>query len=126
MRIGEVCLLTEDVVRLADFYKRLLEIDNDSSDPVHQTIIAEETMLTVLYDEKNGTRTGQNICLAFTVDDLDKEYQRVLALGAEIVEEPAVRPWGAANMSFRDPDGNTVYFRSFPKRQRSAEMEAVC
>ena len=71
MRIGEVCLLTEDVVRLADFYKRLLEIDNGSNDAVHQTIIADETMLTVF---NNGqVRKGQNICIAFTVDDLDKE-----------------------------------------------------
>ena len=114
MRIGEVCLLTEDVVRLADFYKRLLEIDNGSNDAVHQTIIADETMLTVFNDGQ--VRKGQNICIAFTVDDLDKEYHRVLALGAEIIEGPTVRPWGAANMSFLDPDGNIVYFRSFPKR----------
>ena len=116
MRIGEVCLLTEDVVKLSDFYKRLLKIDNDSSDPVHQTIIAEETMLTVLHAEQNGREAGQNFCLAFTVDDLDEEYQRVLSMGAEIVEGPKVRPWGASNMSFRDPDGNIVYFRSFLRK----------
>ena len=116
MRIGEVCLLTEDVVRLADFYKRLLGIDNHSSDPVHQTIISEETMLTVMHAEENALCTGQNVCLAFTVDDLGQEYQRVLSMGAEIVEEPTVRPWGASNMSFRDPDGNIVYFRSFLRK----------
>ena len=109
-----MCLLTEDVVRLADFYKKLLKIENDSNDSVHQTIIAEETMLTIFHDEQ--THKGQNICLAFTVHDLDKEYERILTLGAEIVEKPTVRPWGAANMSFRDPDGNIVYFRSFPKQ----------
>lgn len=113
MRIGEVCLLTGDVIRLSDFYKRLLRVDNHSSDPVHQTNIAEETMLTVLHAEQNELCAGQNICLAFTVDDLDQEYQRVLSLGAEIVESPKIRPWGAANMSFRDPDGNIVYFRCF-------------
>ncbi len=29
MIIGEVCLLTNDVRRLADFYKRLLGVDNN-------------------------------------------------------------------------------------------------
>ena len=29
MIIGAVCLLTNDVRRLADFYKKLLEIDNN-------------------------------------------------------------------------------------------------
>ena len=47
MIIGEVCLLTNDVRKLADFYKRLLEIDNNSDDDTHQFIITEETTLTV-------------------------------------------------------------------------------
>ena len=32
MRIGEVNLNPNDVVRLADFYKQLLDIDNGSND----------------------------------------------------------------------------------------------
>ena len=115
MILGEVCILTNHVVRLADFYKSLLDIDNGSNDEVHQTILAEETMLTVYNDGRQGNRTGQNMCIAFTVDDIDKEYQRVVSLGAAVIEPPAARPWGAGNMSFADPDGNVVYLRSFPK-----------
>lgn len=63
MKIGEVRLLTNDVVRLANFYKQLLE------------------------------------------------YRKVLDLGAEVIEGPTVRPWGAVNMSFYDPDRNIIYFR---------------
>ena len=40
------------------------------------------------------------------VDDIDKEYQRVVSLGAAVIEPPAARPWGAVNMSFADPDGH--------------------
>ena len=36
MRIDEVGLLTNDVKRLADFYKRLLETENNSDDETHQ------------------------------------------------------------------------------------------
>ena len=50
MRLGEISILTSDVVRLANFYKSLLDTDNGSDDAVHQTILAEETMLTV-YNE---------------------------------------------------------------------------
>lgn len=113
MRLGEVSLLTNDVVRLADFYKILLEINDDSKDEVHQTIIAEETMLTVYNDGSLKNNNNQNMCLAFTVDDMEKEYQKVLAMGAEIIEKPVRRPWGAVNMSFYDPDRNIVYLRSF-------------
>ena len=48
--------------------------------------------------EKNNQ--NQNICLAFTVDDIDREYEKVQTLGAEIIEPPTKRPWGAINMSF--------------------------
>ena len=115
MRLGEVGLLTNDVVRLADFYKALLETDNESKDEVHQTIIAEETMLTIYNDGSVKNNANQNICIAFTVDDVEKEYQKVLALGAEIIEKPAKRPWGAVNMSFFDPDKNVIYLRNFPE-----------
>lgn len=115
MRIGEVCLLTNDVRRLADFYKRLLDVDNGSDDEVHQFIISEETALTIYNDGTVKNNQNQNICLAFTVDDIEAAYQKVLALGARIIEPPTKRPWGATNMSFCDPDGNAIYFRSFPK-----------
>lgn len=113
MRLGEVSLLTNDVVKLADFYKALLETNNDSNDEVHQTIIAEETMLTIYNDGSIKKNDNQNMCIAFTVDNIEKEYQKVLTLGAEIIEKPTKRPWGAVNMSFYDPDRNVVYFRSF-------------
>ena len=50
MKIGEVGLLTNDVSRLAAFYKQLLEIENDSDDEIHQVLIAEETTLTIYND----------------------------------------------------------------------------
>lgn len=115
MRLGEVGLLTNDVIRLADFYKALLETDNGSDDEVHQTIIAEETMLTIYNDGSAKNNNNQNICIAFTVDDMDREYQKVLKSGAEVIEKPIKRPWGAVNMSFYDPDGNVVYLRSFDR-----------
>ncbi len=115
MKIGEVGLLTNDVVRLADFYKRLLGIENVSEDEVHQTLIKEETMLTVYNDGSNKNNLNQNICLVFTVDNVDEEYQKVLDMGAEIIQEPRVQPWGTINMSFYDPDRNIVYLRSFVK-----------
>ena len=115
MRLGEVGLLTNDVVKLADFYKALLETDNNSSDEVHQTIIAEEIMLTIYNDGSIKNNNNQNMCIVFTVDDIEKEYQKVLALGAELIEKPTKRPWGAVNMSFYDPDRNVIYLRSFLK-----------
>jgi len=115
MKLGEVCLLTNDVVKLADFYKRLLGVDNKSNDNVHQTIVAEETMLTIYNDGSKKNNCNQNICIAFTVDDVDLEYKKLLDYGIEIIDKPTTRPWGARNMSFYDIDNNIVYLRSFSK-----------
>ena len=51
MTIGEVCLLTNDVPRLAAFYKQLLGVENGSNDETHQFILSEGTALTIYNDE---------------------------------------------------------------------------
>ena len=65
MMIGAVCLLTNDVRKLADFYKKLLGIDNNSNDETHQFIISEGTTLTVYNDgtEKNNKKQKHMPCI---------------------------------------------------------------
>ena len=111
MKIGEVSLLTNDVKRMADFYKFLLGVDNGNDDPVHQFILTEETSLSVYNDGTEKKRGAQTMCLAFTVTDIYAEYERLSAAGVKFIEKPTVRPWGAINMGFYDPDGNAVYMR---------------
>jgi predicted enzyme related to lactoylglutathione lyase len=114
MVIGEVGLLTNDVRRLAAFYKQLLGVDNQSEDPVHQTLPVGETALTVYNDGSVKNNGNQNMCLAFTVADVDAEYQWLLEMGVTVIAPPATQPWGARNMCFLDPDNNQVYMRCFP------------
>lgn len=115
MKIGEVSLHTTDVVRLSNFYKALFEIDNGSNDPWHQVLLNEETTLTVYYDETAKNPQNPNISLAFTVDDIQQAYQKLLRMDVQIIEPPTLRPWGAINLHFLDPDGNRIYFRQFTK-----------
>jgi catechol 2,3-dioxygenase-like lactoylglutathione lyase family enzyme len=44
----------------------------------------------------------------FHTDDLDTVFEKLRASGAEIVEEPADRPWGTRDFAVRDPSGNLV------------------
>ena len=114
MRLDEICLLTRDVPRLAAFYAAVLGVDTATDDPVHQTIIAEETMLTILHDDHAGDAPTASI--AFSVEDVEAEYRRLLALGMTILQPPEKKPWGAVNMIVRDPDGHPVYLRKLPGR----------
>jgi len=114
MKIGEVCLETNDVIRMADFYKKVFKIHSDCNDEIHQFIITEGTTLTIYNNGKVKNNQNQNISLAFTVDDIEKEYERLLQLGIPVIDAPKLQPWGAKNMHFSDPDGNHIYFRSIP------------
>ena len=51
------------------------------------------TTLTIYNDGTEKNNQNQNICLAFTVDDIEKEYEKVLAMGVKIIEGPTKRPW---------------------------------
>lgn len=113
MHLGEICILTRDVPRLAKFYKALLQTDNGSEDAVHQTILAAEPMLTIMHEDIPAG-AAQTMCIAFTVADMDAAYAHAQSIGAEVVAPPTKRPWGAVNLVLRDPDGNLVYLRKLP------------
>ena len=115
MYLGEVCLETNDVIKMADFYKRVLNIPFDCNDEVHQFILTEGTALSIYNNGKLKNNQNENISIAFTVDDVEEEYMRLLKLGVHIIDPPKVQPWGAKNMHFCDPDGNHIYFRTLPK-----------
>jgi catechol 2,3-dioxygenase-like lactoylglutathione lyase family enzyme len=44
----------------------------------------------------------------FHTDDLDATFEKLLASGAEIVQEPTDQPWGTRDCAVRDPSGNLV------------------
>lgn len=43
MSLGAVCLETNDVIKMAVFYRKILHISSDCRDEVHQFIITEGT-----------------------------------------------------------------------------------
>ncbi len=92
MILGEVCLETNDVRKLADFYRKILRSTEECTDEVHQFIITEGTTLTVYNNGLPKNNQNHNISLAFTVDDVEEEYKRLLELGIPILDPPKLQP----------------------------------
>jgi catechol 2,3-dioxygenase-like lactoylglutathione lyase family enzyme len=44
----------------------------------------------------------------FHTDDLDSTFAKLLAAGAEIVQEPTEQFWGTRDCAVRDPSGNLI------------------
>ena len=44
----------------------------------------------------------------FRSDDLDATFEKVVASGAEVLQEPASQPWGVRDCGVRDPSGNLI------------------
>ena len=115
---GGICIITEDVKRLAKFYSQILETEAEEND-VHSFVQTKGAGLTIYsksaaekdmgfnFDEYWGSG---NIIIEFGVDDVDKEYDRINKLGVDFVAIPKTYPWGNRAMQFRDPDGNIITF----------------
>jgi MerR family transcriptional regulator, thiopeptide resistance regulator len=56
-----------------------------------------------------GAATGMTVIV---VDDLDEHYQRCVAAGAEVIEEPIDQPYGVREWGARDLEGQLWYFHS--------------
>lgn len=53
-------------------------------------------------------RGGRPFEVCFYTDDLDDDLDRLRKASAEIVQEPAVMPWGERMAYATDPDGNLI------------------
>ena len=113
MIFAGICLMTKDVRKLADFYKKVLQTTSDYDDEIHQEVFTNGASFAILKNDENSKAGNSNMTMIFTVDNVDEEYERLKKIGVKILDIPTIQPWGAKNMRFSDPDGNFVVFRTF-------------
>jgi lactoylglutathione lyase len=53
--------------------------------------------------------------IAFFVDDVDREHERLSGEGVPILTPPTDRPWGERTLHIADPDGNVIEVMELPK-----------
>jgi uncharacterized glyoxalase superfamily protein PhnB len=51
---------------------------------------------------------GSYGALTLATDDLDGLFDKLVAAGAEVVQEPTDQPYGVRDCAFRDPTGNLL------------------
>lgn len=115
MNLNSVMLGSEDSKKLADFYAKVLGAPNpDWSDEANGWFGFQAGVGGVAIGPHSEV-TGKNqhpgrIMLNFETPDVQSEFERIKAAGAEVVAEPYEPGGGGMLMcTFADPDGN--YFQ---------------
>lgn len=119
-RFTDICHITGDVIRLRDFYEAVFG-GAAEGDELHSTLVSAGVQFTFDYVDPLKESTAfryvegggaNNVIVGFDVDDVDAEYDRLLPLGADLLNSPTTHPWGARSFQFKDPDGNILNFRT--------------
>jgi catechol 2,3-dioxygenase-like lactoylglutathione lyase family enzyme len=116
-QFNDICLVTQNVRKLRDFYQDVFQVQTEESDTfvafepvgVPLTLYHLEGMEQMAPGSMRGAGAGSNV-LEFEVENVDQEYDRLLEMNVPIVKPPTTQPWGLRSVWFRDPDGNIVNF----------------
>ena len=105
MRLGGICILTDNVPRLADFYRAIFQ-----QEPFVEGSHYAFGNLAIYNPGDVKIGKEKTIWLQCYDDDIDSLYARLILEVPDIViiSPPEKRPWGAYSFQFLDPDGNKI------------------
>ncbi|MEV6911546.1 VOC family protein [Amycolatopsis sp. NPDC051071] len=110
MQFVSVRVISDDVAHLAEFYEKVTGIEARRPAEQFAEIVSPSCTLAIGGAATMASLDVGTVIFEFLVDDVDKEYERLSDLAAEIVQPPTTMPWGNRSLLFRDPGGNLVNF----------------
>ncbi|AEW98427.1 VOC family protein [Streptantibioticus cattleyicolor] len=118
MNFVSIRIITDDVKRLVDFYAQVTGATPAWATDQFAEIVTASGTLAVAHSDTIAlfgagaahAADNHSVIVEFRVADVDRCYDTVRSLGAEVVVEPTTQPWGNRSLLFRDPDGNLVNF----------------
>lgn len=129
MKLDGIGLFVNDMPTMVRFYRDVLGFEITEGENAVNVYLIKNGTLFVLYERKNFEKmtnrkyeylNGFNghFEIALYVDtfaEVDKEYAKAVAKGAQSVLEPTTEPWGQRTCYIADPEGNLIKIGSFNK-----------
>ncbi|MCL6604603.1 MAG: VOC family protein [Paenibacillus sp.] len=116
MKFTGLCLITEDVISLMEFYKDVLQVEAVGDEiaarlrvkgDYHIDICSKQAMENLAPGSTDGIGYG-GCTIEIEVDNVDKEYERLKKLDVKFNKLPQTYPWGRRSLWIQDRDGNIV------------------
>ena len=125
MNVNEgVTLLVDHIEKMVSFYKDIMEFDTDWDGGLWAEFKTKSGPLSLaMYDRRNFAKAvgetyypskGINLTMEIGIwlpkfSDVDKEYERLTALGIKSFSgEPVTFPFGIRSFYIADPEGNLL------------------
>lgn len=114
-------LFVDDVEKMVRFYRDVLGFETDWDGGPFASFKVKDGGL-FLFDKKQFAQDmkqpykpaqGYNLTMEIgigvpTKADVDREFERLMALGVNCLQEPITQPWGQRNFWISDPEGNYI------------------
>lgn len=127
MKLDGVGIFVNDMAAMVRFYRDVLGFEITEGEDAVNVYLVKDGTLFMLYERKNfekmtsrkyeylkGLNGHYEIALYVdTVEEVDAQFARATALGAQPVLEPTTEPWGQRTCYIADPEGNLIEIGSF-------------
>lgn len=106
MKLCGVCIITNDVLKLVDFYKEVFCIE-PVGDSTHSAF--DKMQLAIWNPGDVEISSAKSMSLMYFVQNAQSEYERLSQIkNIKGITKPEKQSWGVVSFTFRDPDGNEV------------------
>lgn len=127
MKLDGMGIFVNDMPTMVRFYRDVLGFEITEGENAENVYLIKDGTLFMLYERKNfekmtsrkyeylkGVNGHYEIALYVdTFGEVDAQYARVTALGAQSILEPTTEPWGQRTCYIADPEGNLIEIGSF-------------
>lgn len=136
IRFDAIGIFVGNLKAMIEFYRDVIgvDIDWDGNGPFAE--FKHEGIRFMMYERKELTGyLGKDLsyppCINGTFElavdlprfeDVDKEFDRVVKLGATSILEPRNEPWGMRTSFISDPEGNLIEIGSWGKGEDSKSL----
>ena len=119
MRVRFASIPVSDQDRALEFYTEKLGFEVVTDQPfgdgqrwIELQPPGSDTLIVLFTPPGRQDQIGTFQNVAFTSDDVEKEYRELRDRGVEFVEPAKKADWGGIQAIFKDPDGNTFVLAS--------------